>query len=318
MNWIDAILVAIVLLSMWAGWVKGFINGLTDVLVWGGSLLAGFLLYQYTGNGLEKMFPKLGVWVLPLAFLLTIIISRILLSLLFSRLARQAPATAHQSLANKIFGLVPGCISGCIYAAVTAALLLSIPVVNGITKAAQHSGIANSLGVQVAWLDEKFTPIFGAAAKQTANKLLVKPDSSETVELHYTTTNVKPRAGLEADMLVLVNQERAKSGLAPVVADPELTLVARAHSMDMFARGYFSHYTPEKKDPFDRMRKAGIKFKAAGENLALGRTLKICHEGLMNSPGHRANILNGDYGRLGIGIIDGGIYGLMISQEFRN
>jgi uncharacterized protein YkwD len=103
-----------------------------------------------------------------------------------------------------------------------------------------------------------------------------------------------------------------------VKADPDLTLVARAHSTDMFARGYFSHYTPEKKDPFDRMKKAGIRFQTAGENLALGRTLKICHQGLMNSPGHKANILNPAFGRLGIGIMDGGIYGLMISQEFRN
>ena len=97
-----------------------------------------------------------------------------------------------------------------------------------------------------------------------------------------------------------------------------MTAVARAHSKDMFARGYFSHYTPEGEDPFDRMKDAGVKFIAAGENLALGQTLNICHQGLMNSPGHRANILRPTYGRLGIGILDGGIHGLMISQEFRN
>ena len=101
-------------------------------------------------------------------------------------------------------------------------------------------------------------------------------------------------------------------------ADPALTAVARQHSKDMFARGYFSHITPGGKDPFDRMREAGITFIAAGENLALAQTLTIAHNGLMNSPGHRANILSPQYGRVGIGIMDGGIYGLMISQEFRN
>ena len=119
-------------------------------------------------------------------------------------------------------------------------------------------------------------------------------------------------------MLELVNQERANAGLKPVKWDPEILPVARAHSRDMFARGYFSHYTPEGKDPFDRMKSGGIKYFSAGENLALGPTLKICHDGLMKSPGHRANILNPSYGRLGIGILDGGAYGLMISQEFRN
>jgi uncharacterized protein YkwD len=119
-------------------------------------------------------------------------------------------------------------------------------------------------------------------------------------------------------MLELVNKERTKRGLQPVKADAEMTTVARAHSKDMFARGYFSHYTPEGKDPFDRMKAANVKFIAAGENLALGQTLAICHQGLMNSPGHKANILRPNYGRLGIGILDGGIHGLMISQEFRN
>ncbi|MBV9988254.1 MAG: hypothetical protein JO301_11270, partial [Chitinophagaceae bacterium] len=63
---------------------------------------------------------------------------------------------------------------------------------------------------------------------------------------------------------------------------------------------------------------AHIRYMAAGENLALARTPPMAHTGLMNSPGHRANILNRLYGRVGIGIIDGGRHGLMISQEFRN
>jgi uncharacterized protein YkwD len=97
-----------------------------------------------------------------------------------------------------------------------------------------------------------------------------------------------------------------------------MTRVARAHSSDMFVRGYFAHNTPEGKTPFDRMRASGIQFTAAGENLALAQTLEIAHTNLMNSPGHRANILHPAFGRLGIGILDGGFYGLMISQEFRN
>jgi uncharacterized protein YkwD len=61
-----------------------------------------------------------------------------------------------------------------------------------------------------------------------------------------------------------------------------------------------------------------VRFLAAGENLAYAHTLQIAHTGLMNSPGHRANILRKQFGRLGIGILDGGIHGLMITQNFRN
>lgn len=318
MNLIDILLVLIVLLGVWAGWAKGFIYGITDLMIWLGSLLMGFFLYQPFGNFIRNTFPSLGVWSLPLAFLLTIILSRILLSVILYRFVRTAPGKAHQTTVNRAFGILPGFVTGAVYAAIVAALLLSIPTWNGLTRETRESKIANQLGVQVAWLDEKFSPIFGAAAKETMNRIMVKPDSDETVDLHYTVTDVKPRSDIEAQMLVLVNEERTKRGMPPVKADPQLTRVARAHSTDMFARGYFSHYTPEKKDPFDRMKKAGVKFSTAGENLALGRTLKICHVGLMNSPGHKANILNPAFGRLGIGIMDGGIYGLMISQEFRN
>ena len=103
-----------------------------------------------------------------------------------------------------------------------------------------------------------------------------------------------------------------------LLADPELRNVARAHSADMFARGYFSHINPDGENPFYRISAAEINYLSAGENLALAQTLQIAHTGLMNSPGHRANILNPTFGRVGIGVQDGGIYGLMITQNFRN
>lgn len=119
-------------------------------------------------------------------------------------------------------------------------------------------------------------------------------------------------------MLEMINRERGKAGLKPLTADPELTEVARKHSRDMFERGYFSHITPEGHSPFDRMRAANVHFLTAGENLAIAPTLPIAHTGLMNSPGHRANILRPTFGRVGIGIMDGGRRGLMVAQEFRN
>jgi uncharacterized protein YkwD len=115
----------------------------------------------------------------------------------------------------------------------------------------------------------------------------------------------------------MINEERAKEKLKPLVFDPELVVVARAHSDDMFKRGYFAHINPEGKNPFDRMKDAHVRFMTAGENLALAQTLEIAHKNLMHSPGHRANIMNPAFGRVGIGIMDGGFYGLMISQEFR-
>ena len=140
----------------------------------------------------------------------------------------------------------------------------------------------------------------------------------ERVELGFKVESVRARPDLEAQMLELVNAERAAAGLGPVAPDPELTEVARAHSADMFARGYFAHVSPDGLDPFDRMKRAGVTFRTAGENLALAPTVRIAHTGLMNSPGHRANILRPPFGRVGIGIMDGGRRGLMVTQNFRN
>jgi uncharacterized protein YkwD len=318
MNYVDIILLLVIALAVWAGWRRGFIIGTINLIVWIGSLLAGFFLYQYAGEFLKASFPKLGVWALPLAFLSVVVLSRIILGGLFNLILRGTPNEAHTSGVNRVLGIFPGIINGIIYATIIAALLLSVPLMYGITQKAKESVLTKKLAVNVGWLDDKLSPIFDEAVKKSLTRTTVEPESDETVKLNFKVNDAKARPDLEMKMLRLVNEERTKRGLKPLQWDPQILPVARSHSQDMFVRGYFSHYTPEGKDPFDRMKAAGIKYYSAGENLALGPTLSICHEGLMNSPGHRANILNPTYGRVGIGILDGGAYGLMISQEFRN
>jgi uncharacterized protein YkwD len=119
-------------------------------------------------------------------------------------------------------------------------------------------------------------------------------------------------------MFKMLNAQRVDQGLLPVTFNDQLRDLASAHSDDMFKRGYFSHYTPEGLSPFDRMEKANINYQYAGENLALAPSTTLAMQGLMNSPGHRANILNPNFHQVGIGVIDGGIYGKMYTQEFTN
>lgn len=318
MNYVDIILLLVMALAVWGGWRKGFIIGSINLIVWIGSLLAGFFFYQYAGNLLKEAFPRLGVWTLPIAFLMIVVLSRLILGAIFSLILRNTPNETHAHGVNRFLGIFPGIVNGIIYTTLIAALLLSVPLMYGITQKAKESSLTKRLAVNVGWLDDKLSPIFDEAVKKSLSRTTVEPESDETVKLNFKVNDTKARPDLEMKMLQLVNQERTKRGLKPLQWDPEILPVARAHSQDMFARGYFSHYTLEGKDPFDRMKAANIKYYSAGENLALGPTLSICHEGLMNSPGHRANILNPTYGRVGIGILDGGAYGLMISQEFRN
>jgi len=318
MNWVDLVLIVVVLLAIWAGWRQGFILGTLDLVNWLGSILLGIMFYTYMSDFLKMLFPSLGVWLLPLGFFLTIILARIVIGLVTSRIAWSTPWATNESVINKFLGIIPGFITGVIYATIIAALLLALPLWDDITKTTRNSAIAGKLSDEVEWVNGKLSPVFDKAINQTINNLTIHPGSNESVKLPFKDNNPTIRTDLEAQMLELVNQERTQRGLKPLQADPELTEVARAHSRDMFARGYFAHITPEGKTPFDRMDQAHVEYHSAGENLALAHSLSIAHNGLMNSPGHRANILNPEYGRLGIGILDGGFYGLMISQEFRN
>jgi uncharacterized protein YkwD len=318
MNWIDFTLVLIIVLAVWVGWKKGFVRGALEIMAWSGSLLFGIYTYNYTVHGIST-FLDAGAWLLPLAFVFTVIAARVLLGLIARFTLRRVPAQVSNNPVNRVFGMAPGLLNGLVAATLVAAVLLAIPVRNNvITIEARHSRIALGLANKAGWANDQLAPVFDEAVRQTMSSFGETHASHESTELHFTYDDAVVRPALETKMLELINIERAKEGLQPLQADPELSTVARAHSTDMFVRGYFAHENPEGKNPFDRMRDAHVKFRIAGENLALAQTLQLAHDNLMNSPGHRANIMNPDFGRVGIGVLDGGFYGLMISQEFRN
>jgi uncharacterized protein YkwD len=318
MNAIDILLILVVLVAAWNGWRKGFLTGILELASWVASLAIGFYSYTYVAAFLQNSFPAIGVWSQPVAFTAIVMISKLAISILIREVLIAASPNLHRNAVNHLMGVIPGIVTGLVYATIMAAILFAAPINESIASEARKSELAKSLEKEVDWTNAKFSPIFEDAVKEALVSKTVEARPDETITLHFKLTNAKARPDLESQMLQMVNEERKKAGLSVLKPDPELTIVARQHSQDMFARGYFSHYTPEKKDPFDRMKEAHVKFLAAGENLALGQSLDICHKGLMNSPGHRANILHPSFGRVGIGILDGGLYGLMISQEFRN
>lgn len=318
MNVVDVMLIAIVLMSIWSGWRRGFIIGILELLVLFACLFIAFTGYQYLAEFIEGYLPGIGVWTMPLSFLIIFLLSRILLGLIVRMILRTISTDTHNHFLNQAGGIFPGVVNGLIYATIIAAILLSVPFFQGLSDKAQESRFAGKMAEGVEWLDNKFSPVFDNAVKRTMNKMTVDPNSQETVNLSFKVENPKVRADLEQKMLALVNEERTKRGLKPLQWDSELVPVARDHSRDMFGKGYFSHVNLEGQTPSDRIREGNVRFLTAGENLALAPTLTLAHRGLMNSPGHKANILHESYGRVGIGIMDGGIRGLMVTQNFRN
>lgn len=322
MNWnvVDIFLILLVLLNVWYGWRRGLLFGLLDLAQWLGSFFVALRFYKPVANFLRLFLPLADAWLFPLAFLLTAILTGAVIHSLGYLLLKRLSKEAHISTLNHWFGIVPGFLNGIITAAIVASLLLTLPLSDSLHHAAGESVLTNRFTEATSKVEAALSPVFEEAIARTINFLTVRPEpeSGERIDLPFHVTNAQPRPDLEAQMLEMVNRERAAAGLKPLAEDPELREVARQHSADMLARGYFSHISPEGKSPFDRMRDAKISFTIAGENLALAPTLTLAHTGLMNSPGHRANILRPQFGRVGIGILDGGIHGLMVSQEFRN
>ncbi|CAM5669766.1 CAP domain-containing protein [Streptomyces aurantiogriseus] len=117
-----------------------------------------------------------------------------------------------------------------------------------------------------------------------------------------TPVTVSAEAQAAAEVLKLVNEERSKVGCSPLAANSALADLAEKFSEDMAARGFFDHTDPDGATPWDRAAKAGIS-DLGGENIARGQTdAAAVMEAWMNSPGHRANILNCDFKTLGVGV----------------
>ena len=135
-----------------------------------------------------------------------------------------------------------------------------------------------------------------------------------------TTTTNKPAttqptqssssvSAYEKKVVELTNAERAKQGLAPLTLNTELSKVARTKSEDMKNKNYFDHNSPTYGSPFDMMKSFGISYTSAGENIAMGQTTpEQVVQAWMDSPGHRANIMNSSFTQIGVGYVASGNY----------
>lgn len=198
-------------------------------------------------------------------------------------------------------------------------------------------GMMKSLGFYAGNIDGKFglqsvqgvklfqrrygLPITGAIDSRTLESILwaygelkIPKDNSQTVPTKPPTSST-----LNSDellLLQLVNQERASRKLAALTADAPLSKVAEVKSQDMANNQYFSHQSPTYGSPFEMMKDFGIVYQTAGENIACNQTVKAAHQALMKSTGHRENILNTQFTHIGIGIVNGGPCGKMLTQQF--
>lgn len=330
-NWMDLAIIVVMLLYLWGGWSRGLILGILDLLGFVFSFFAALKFYPAAGSLLIANFslPKgianaLGF--LLCGFLVELFYSsflHLLMGKVYSKIVAKMKEDKFLSFIfnfDKFLGFIPALGEGIIFTAFILTLLISLPIQGKIKKDIISSKIGGSLVSKTQGTERQLNSIFGQAVNETLTFLTINPNpfAGESVDLGFTQEKVTADQSAEASMFFLVNQEREKKGLKKLEISTALRDLARSYGKDMFAGGYFSHFSKEKLSPFDRMEKAGINYYAAGENLALAPNVFLAHHGLMSSPGHKANILSTEFGKIGIGVIDGGIYGQIYVQEFTN
>ncbi len=149
----------------------------------------------------------------------------------------------------------------------------------------------------------------GLSEIKSANPHIANPDliyPGQILNIPKTDSTVTSH---ENEVIRLVNEIRAKNGLKTLATNWELSRVARYKSQDMKDNNYFSHTSPVYGSPFDMIKNFGISYRAAAENIAKGqRTPQAVVDAWMNSAGHRANILNASYTKIGVGYVADGNY----------
>lgn len=131
------------------------------------------------------------------------------------------------------------------------------------------------------------------------------------------TTDNGNSSTMQHEMLGYINAERAKVNAPALVLDKALSDGAYLKSKDMALNGYFDHTSPTYGSPFDMMKSLGITYRTAGENIAKHFSVKGAHDAFMNSPGHKANILNSSFKKVGLGFYSYNHY-LYVTQWFTN
>ena len=158
----------------------------------------------------------------------------------------------------------------------------------------------------------------GMVSKQYI-KLIYPTQNNTGTQDSVTPSQTENTNGLTADeqeVFNLVNAQRTVVGLAPLSIDIEVQNVARDKAQDMVDNNYFSHTSPIYGSPFDMMKSYGIKYKAAGENIAGNSSNSGAVNAWMNSEGHKANILSNNYNYTGIGVVSSPKYGKIYVQMF--
>jgi uncharacterized protein YkwD len=289
------------------GFIFSFISSLKTYGLFSKLLIANFSL----SKGLSNALGFVSAW----------FVAEIIFFILIKFLLKKISTNVFKSKIKINLGFVPAIFQAGLLFSFILALIVSLPVRTSIKVDILNSKSGPILINFSQKIESSLKPVFKETVTETLNFLTIKQNSEEKVNLEFKLTrkDLKIDSASETAMFNLINNERQSRGIESLTLNEPLSETAREYGEEMFINGFFSHYSGvDNSSPAQRLSRKNIDYLIAGENLAFAPDVQIAHNGLMNSEGHRKNILSPEYRKVGIGVIDGGIFGKIFVQEFTN
>lgn len=315
-NYIDVLIVLVLIYFATEAWRHGFWVILADFISFLGAILLSLRFYKFTASFLEAPFALSSPLANALGFLLTAILSEAILGFILGHLIGRLPEKFWKNKFSRFLALLPALGEGVILISFLLTLIVAFPIKQKIKTDILNSQIGNYFLRQTAGVEKTINEVFGGAIEESLTYFTVKPDSKEVVKLNIEIIRLDTDSGAEKELFDLVNVEREKAGKEKLAWNNELANVARAYAQKMWKEKFFGHFSPEGESAVERLKAAKINYTFMGENLALAPTVKTALDGLMSSEGHRENILESNFKKIGIGVVDNQNYGKMFVQLF--
>jgi uncharacterized protein YkwD/uncharacterized membrane protein required for colicin V production len=319
MNLLDIVILFLIMTGVVMGIQRGFLRTSLDLIVLVTAAFAGARLYRPISNIFYSMFGAEGASINALSLVLGALMILLLLNLLIAWTVTPHLLSLRISrpirVADNGFGVIPGLVYGLLFGAMLTLTLGLVSIGDSVDRALADSDLARQIRSAA-------TSATTGLARETAMDLadftyIVVPEEETTYRVPPTgDSELIAEDGMEAELFELVNQERLERGLNTLEYDTSLVPVGRGHSQEMLELGYFSHVSPNTGTLGDRLNDAEVAYTSAGENLAYAPNVSIAHRGLMQSDGHRANILEPSWERIGIGILSAPDGTIMVTQLF--
>jgi uncharacterized protein YkwD len=319
MNLLDIVIVLLIVTGVVMGIQRGFLRTSLDLIVLVTAAFAGARLYRPISDLFFSMLGAEGASINALSLVLGALVVLLILNMLISWTVTPHLMSLRISrpirLADNGFGAIPGLVYGLLFGAMLVLTLGLVSIGDSVDRALASSDLARQLR-------SASTAATTGLARETAMDLadftyIVVPEEETTYRVPPTgDSDLDAEEAFEGELAELVNEERLQRGLEPLEYDTSLVPVARGHSQEMLELGYFSHISPNTGTLGDRLNDGGVVYTSAGENLAYAPNVSIAHRGLMQSDGHRANILEPSWERIGIGILSAPDGTIMVTQLF--